>query len=644
MPDSQENTNTKNKPSQEIFYIKEKLIEMLFWIFSIFMWFALTASVYRTLDLGMQPYNYIQFFLVIIFLFIFFIRNKLTYLVKTWLLLGVLYILATSAVITLGLLSQGMIIMLLFTVLTGILINNKWGLFSFALSLLTIIISAILFLQDISSVDIIALNYSHNISAWFVAILIFAISTWVIIIIRERIVDFLIKKIETSIIHKENIDRVNKMLSKEIESRKTVEHLLKEQYKETISLNKEYQGINQQLQDANKKLVQSNLIINEAKDKAQAADKLKSSFLSNMSHEIRTPLNSIVGFSTLITNENIAPDDKLKYIRLIQSSSNNLLGTISDITNVAKIESGMFTLFPELFDLNTLQDEIIEYFNSEIHIQKKEKIKLVFEKNIPSNCKIITDRESLKQIIYKLIENAIKFTEQGSIKMYCNLQDNGFLNIKIKNTKIGISQKIKKEVYESFRQDDSNNTSKLGGIGIGLSIAKGLIDLLNGTIEFYSTPNQGSEFNVAIPVIIPSQIDNNNTMAADSYKKCTIMIVGKQAWDNLELKQMLQKSNTILIYVETGFQAIDTYKEHPEIRLVITSTKLPNMNAVEFTKILKKASPTLPILAYTAEDKKSFEQNPESYIWNGFIESPLDKKELIKTQSLISKLIKTNLL
>ncbi len=630
MSDTQKDNIPERKIFQEIFYIKEKMIEMLFWIFSIFIWFALAGSVYRTLDLGMQPFNYIQFFIVISFLIVFFLRKRLSYLVKSWLLLVLIYILAFSAIITFGLLSQATFILLLFSVLTYVLINNKWGIIAFIVSLLTIAFTAILFVKNIVSVDNIALNYSHNISVWVMAILIFSIVTWIIIIIRQRIVDFLIKKIEDSISHKDNLSRINKMLSKEIESRKTAEHLLKEQYENTKSLNKEYQEINKQLQEANEKLEKTNSIINEAKEQAQAADTLKSSFLSNMSHEIRTPLNSIIGFSTIITNESISSDDKHKYLGLIQASSNKLLNTISDIINIAKIESGRFTLFPEMFDLNTFNAEITDYFKREISIRKKEEIELIFEKDIPDNCKIITDKESLKQIIYKLIDNAIKFTEKGSIKVYCNLQDSGFLNIKIKDTGIDISPEVKEKVYESFRQIDTNNTQKLGGTGIGLSIAKGLIELLNGTIEFYSIPEQGSEFNIAIPVITPLQIENNNKQP-NSCKGCTIMIVGKQAWDNIKINQILQESNSILIYVETGFQAIDTYKEHPEVRLALISTNLPNMNAVEVAKILKKTSPTLPVLAYLQAGTTDYKQETDLSAWDGFIEPPIVKTKFIET-------------
>lgn len=632
MTNQTKNKIYENNTRDEIQIIKEKLLDLLYWISAIVMWFMLAGSLFRTIDFGIKPANYIQISLVLLLLISFIFRRKLSYLTKSVILLSIFYIVALSSLLSLGLLSQALFFFLLFSALSGILINEKWGYIDFILSVLTIFTIAFLHLKKVIILYQPIESYSLSISSWIMALLIFSCVTWVIILFWQRIINFLITKIESTSVQGETLNKVNKLLSNEIESRKTADHLLKEQYYETKTLNKEYQLINKQLQEANLKLEQSNIIINEANQKAQAADKLKSSFLSNMSHEIRTPINAILGFATLIANEEISSEDSHNYLGIIQSSTNNLLSTISDIINLAKIESGQFTIYPQTLDLNLFLDDQFEHYTREILVQKGDKVKLISENNIPYNCKIIADIDCLKEIGSKLIENAIKFTEDGYIKISVSLPENGFLNMQIEDSGIGIPSEIKTEIFENFRQLDSGNTKRYGGVGIGLSIAKGLINLLNGTIEFVSIPKKGATFNVAIPVIQKSQNIEIPPDQKELYcKNKTILIIGKYAWDNRDINQILQEINTVLIYVETGFQAIKTCREHPEIDLVIMSIYLPNMNGFEVAKILKNNAPKLPILAYVPEEKSDLEQIENNNSWDGFIKLPIIKAELIET-------------
>jgi signal transduction histidine kinase/CheY-like chemotaxis protein len=621
----------ENKTLQEVIKIKEKLIDLLYWIFIIVMWFALAASLYRTINLGFKALNYIQLFLVLLFLIVFFYRKKLSYTFKSRILLLIIFVIGSVGVISLGLDSQGVYLLMLFTILTSALLGKKWSVFSFIISILTLLISAILFLNNIIPQDLKVINFSQTISAWVMALLVFSIITWIIIIFWQRILNFLMTKVESSLLHEENLNKVNKLLFKEIESRKVAEQLLKEQYEETKKLNTEYQNINAQLQEVNVQLEKSNHFINEAKLKAQAADQLKSSFLSNMSHEIRTPINAIVGFASLIANDDISEKDKKNYLDIIQSSTNGLLNTITDIITIAKIESGQFTLYPGIIDLDAFFNEVIHHYSHEIYIQKGENVKLIIEKNISGNCNVISDMESLSQITFKLIDNAIKFTEKGHIKISVNLAETGYLIFQIEDSGLGIAEKTKTDIFESFRQIDMGNTRQYGGIGIGLAIAKGLIDLLNGTIEFTSTLGKGTRFNYAIPIIQQSKHKESTQQHPKlDTKRKTVLIIGKCTWDNWDINQFLQEIEAVLIYVESGFQAIDACKEHPEIELVIMSIFLPDMNSNEMARILKENNVSLPILAHLPIGKVEPELHQNLENWNGFIESPINKNQLVE--------------
>jgi len=622
--------------NNEIDKIKIKLINFLYWIYSIFVWFALAGSMFRTYDLGIRTLNYIQIGLTFVFLIAFSIRKKIPYLLKVNILLIITFLIGSTSIVTFGLFSQGAFFLLLFTILTSVLINTTWSIASFIISIATMVISGFLFVNNIIPEDDLISNYSRTISAWTLAILIFSMVTWITIVFWKRILDFLINKIEYTSKHEETLNKVNKLLSKEIERRKTTEHLLNEQYQESKILNREYQEINKQLQDANVKLEKSNSLIKEAKEKVQAADKLKSSFLSNMSYEIRTPMNAIVGFATLIADSDLSKEEHNQYLSIIQSSTNHLLSTISDIINLAKIESGQFTLYPKLIDIDIIIDAITAKYTQEIKIRKNNNIELIIDKKFTKPCKVIVDEESLKQIVNKLIDNAIKFTEQGYIKVTIDINLNGFFTAIIEDSGIGIPEHIKSDIFEIFRQLEAGNSRKIGGTGIGLSIVKGLIELLNGTIEFTSQSGKGTTFTIAVPVINQEHKKNDET----TLKGKTILIIGKQTWDNREINLILQEINTTLIYVETGFQAIDTFKEHPEIDLVIMNMLIQDMNAMEVTKILKKAAPQLPVLAHISENTSPIHKTSEKQaIYDEIIETPIQKNDFIKT---ISKHINKN--
>ncbi|MDA3892824.1 MAG: ATP-binding protein [Salinivirgaceae bacterium] len=621
---------SENKTKEEIHFIKEKLIEFLYWIFTIFMWFALAGSLFRTLDLGFQTLNYVQIIMVIIFLVVFFVRKKISCNTKSFILLATAYLLGATAIYSLGLFSQGMYFLLLFSILSGILINKIWGLAAFGLSFLSLIILAWLFINQIIPQNEHISNYSITLSAWTMAILMFSLVTWVIIVFWERIFSFLVLKVDVTLKHEYSLNKVNKLLSKEIESRKTAELLLRTQNKETKHLNTEYENINKQLQDTIAELEKSNILLAESKLKAQKADKLKTSFLTNMSHEIRTPMNAIVGFATLMAQNDLSAKENKNYLDIIQSSTHSLLNTITNILTLAKIESGQFTVYPQKINLNEFIDELQERFIREVLIQKDNNVELIFVNKFPSSTQIISDIESLNQIACKLIGNAIKFTQKGYIKIITSLNENYILKLTIEDSGIGIPADLKKHIFEIFTQVDHGNNRKYEGIGIGLSIAKGLVNLLNGTIDFHSEPNKGSVFSIAIPVINKTQ---NNETKHDKIevngKGKTVLVIGKITWDDREINNILQEINSILIYIETGIQAIDIHKEHPEIDLVIISEFLPDMNSHEVAKLLKSSYLNLPIIAHLSTSKTEMSYAIQENNWDYLIEAPFNKRNFL---------------
>jgi len=245
-----------------------------------------------------------------------------------------------------------------------------------------------------------------------------------------------------------------------------------------------------------------------AKEKAQESDRLKTAFLTNISHEIRTPMNAIIGFSEYITDNDIAEDEKKELFNLIRINSNVLLSLIDDILDVSLIETGQLKIKNEKVSLEKLMEE------SYLLVKENKKLKqsrIDFTYYIDNQLKgacVISDPFRLKQILVNLLDNSIKFTDSGQISFSCKLIDNEsgkIIQFSIDDTGIGIDKKYHEMIFERFFKVPSNNTVIYRGSGIGLSIAKSLINQMKGQVWLRSEPNVGTSFIFTIPYIESSQ-------------------------------------------------------------------------------------------------------------------------------------------
>lgn len=234
-----------------------------------------------------------------------------------------------------------------------------------------------------------------------------------------------------------------------------------------------------------------------AKKKAEESDRLKSSFLANMSHEIRTPLNAVLGFTSLL-KESELNDSQKEFLTIIESSGNHLLELINDIIDISKLESGEVAMNQEKVNVNKLLIDVTDIFKAEL-ISKKKNIKIITENGLrDDNDLIITDKKRLKQVLINLIGNAVKFTDNGTIKVSYTLQ-NGELIFNVSDTGIGISEEELPIIFNRFRQADETSTRAYGGTGLGLAISEACVKLLGGEIQAESIKNIGSTFRFSIP-------------------------------------------------------------------------------------------------------------------------------------------------
>lgn len=238
-------------------------------------------------------------------------------------------------------------------------------------------------------------------------------------------------------------------------------------------------------------LKETEAMLIEAKEKAETADRLKSAFLANMSHEIRTPLNAIVGFSSLM-GETEDMEEKRLYMAIIEENNDLLLQLISDILDLSKIEAGTFDFVKKELDVNVLCEDIVRFMK----MKAKPGVEVLFDRHLPE-CRIVSDRNRLNQVIANFVNNAIKFTTAGSIRVGYDKVDETHLRFYVADTGLGIEPEMQVRIFDRFIK---LNTF-VHGTGLGLSISKSIIEQLGGTIGVDSEPGKGSCFWFVLPIV-----------------------------------------------------------------------------------------------------------------------------------------------
>lgn len=275
--------------------------------------------------------------------------------------------------------------------------------------------------------------------------------------------------------------RKNKLINELNESRSSY----KELYRSFNQINIELRNNNEELKRINKKLAD--------------LDELKNSFLSNMSHEIRTPLNSIIGFSELISSDFTTHPKYKKYIQIIKLNSNQLIKIINDVLDLSKLETGLLRINPSTVHLNKFIDSMLITAHDLVGINRKNII-VQFQKGLKDGLDIVVaDELRLNQIMFNLLENAVKFTKTGKIIFGYSLTNNQEIQFFVFDTGKGIPAEKMEIIFESFRQGDEAKNRRYNGTGMGLPICKGLVELLGGEMWLESEPEKGSSFFFTIP-------------------------------------------------------------------------------------------------------------------------------------------------
>lgn len=415
-----------------------------------------------------------------------------------------------------------------------------------------------------------------------------------------------------------------------------------EQKKAEIELmikNYELQAFEEELTATNDALRENLASLEIAKIKAEESDKLKSTFLSNMSHEIRTPMNAIMGFSDLLDREDMPYEKRKVFTKTIKERTKDLLNILNDILDISRIESHTLKIVETKGNINNHLIEIKDFFDIRNAEFFSKPITLsLFNELTPEQHFIKTDFDRIKQILISLIDNAFKFTAKGSIQFGCKLKDQSTIMFFVSDTGIGITKENQQLIFERFRQaEDTYLTREYEGAGLGLSICKGLVDLMNGSIWVESEVGKGSVFFFTIPFTPTNIIDTGQELSKNikyDFNGRTILIVEDVTYNQVYLNEILKDTNATLIYTDNGAAAIEEFRLHPEIDIVLMDIRLPDINGLELTKGMISERKNIKIIAQTAYASNSDREKAIDAGCNDYISKPINRGLLL---DIISK-------
>jgi CheY-like chemotaxis protein/nitrogen-specific signal transduction histidine kinase len=397
-----------------------------------------------------------------------------------------------------------------------------------------------------------------------------------------------------------------------------------------------YSEANQKLLRANELLEQANRKLKEYEEKAEKAvkeSKMKSLFLANMSHEIRTPLNAIEGFSRIMA-ETDSPEERMNYMEIIESNNSRLLSLVNEILDLSRVESGEIVIKNTPTDLNNLMNSIKQLFK----FRCSETVNLSWNKSdMPVTMN--TDENRLTQVFSNLISNALKHTPRGSITYGYNLiNDNQEIEFFVTDTGSGISPEFIDKIFDTYASQDAE---KQKGFGLGLALCKIIVEKMGGHINVKSTLGKGSTFTFELPFHGTfGGISTSNRSAANvrtlrvsdrkDLQNMKTVLVAEDEESNYELVRIVLQKRYRLIRAHNGIEAV-TMNEDEKPDLILMDIRMPEMDGLDATRIIKEVDHDTPIIALSAY---AFEENireAKAAGCDAFMAKPFRVEDLIET-------------
>ncbi len=387
-----------------------------------------------------------------------------------------------------------------------------------------------------------------------------------------------------------------------------------------------------------------------AKNVAENSLKIKRKFLANISHEIRTPLHAIIGLGEQISLSDLDSRQQMQ-INMMNESAKGLLGIINDLLDYSRIEDGKLSFESVSFNLREMLYAVYNLFE---HSADKKNLKLDYEVHASAQHTFTGDPLRIRQIITNIISNAIKFTEKGSVTIRFTVveenDENLYMHFTCKDTGIGMSDEMKRKLFEDFSQEDESFQRKYGGSGLGLSITRELVRFMGGTIEIESKKDNGTSVAIKIPLKKSTQ-EINKLQYTDkedsgtnnvSLEQLRILAAEDNEFNQLLLKFIFENHNINYAIAVNGEEAVRLLSE-TEFDLILMDIQMPDMDGLEATALIRNQPNDIPIIAMTANAVK---EELEAYLTLGFtdyVTKPFEESVLLKKLSFYLTKMRTTL-
>ena len=374
--------------------------------------------------------------------------------------------------------------------------------------------------------------------------------------------------------------------------------------------------------------------LKEARRKAEESSRAKAMFLANMSHEIRTPLNGIVGMAEQLAQTQLDGNQRY-FTEIMRSASSTLLSIINDILDISKIESGKFSIETTSFNLNDNIRKTLSIFE-----EKAKQSNILFEVDLMDDrgTMHLGDPHRVNQILFNIVGNAIKFTQAGYVRVTSKLtrgeNDICFVSFCVQDTGVGMDMAYLAKVFEAFSQEDASITRKFGGSGLGLSIARSIIQIMGGTIQIESEKGKGTRVDIRIPMRISNEKTKQEivemTDLQKSLKGLRVLAVEDNELNRMVLQIILKKCEVVVSIAHNGQEAIDMIQEQ-EFDIVLMDVQMPIVDGLEATKYIREELKlTTPIIGLSANAMREEVEICKQAGMNDYLVKPYSERTLVE--------------